>query len=281
LQNILGRFERIPFPIENFIRFFAGLIHVVFEVHVIEAFFYGITFVRVEHQHFSEQVESSRVGVRVNLVPFLLASLGLFTQEFALTFSYNEFFVFLSWGSKNANSSLNLIKIVVAREKGSSAKQFGKNATDRPDIEGLCVMSSVQNDFRSSIPSGNNVFSKSFLNFLFFITSRESEIANFEFATFVKKHIARFKISVDNVGRMEVVSSGEKLVHEVLQVLICQLLSRVNNSVHISFHQFGDNVNIFVPSGCRGLQNINQVNDVLLVKELQQLDFSHDTLGID
>mgnify|MGYP006130753161 CR=1 FL=1 len=76
---------------------------------MIKTFLNRVTFVGVEDKHFSKEVQSSRVGVGVNFVPFLLASLGLFPQEFALTLSYNELFIFSCGCSKNSNSPLNLV----------------------------------------------------------------------------------------------------------------------------------------------------------------------------
>jgi len=51
--------------------------------------------------------------------------------------------------------------------------------------------------------------------------------------------------------------------------------------MHISFHQFSHNVDIFEASRCWRFENINKVYDVLLVKKFEELDFSNNALSID
>ena len=51
--------------------------------------------------------------------------------------------------------------------------------------------------------------------------------------------------------------------------------------MHISLHQFCNDVDIFVASAGWWLGNIYHLDDVLMVKELQQLDLSHNSLSID
>jgi len=79
LKPFLGGLEVVPFPVENARRFFTGLVHVVLEVHVVKALLHRVSLVGVEDQHLSKEVKSGGVGVGVDLVPFLLASLSLLT----------------------------------------------------------------------------------------------------------------------------------------------------------------------------------------------------------
>ena len=70
-------------------------------------------------------------------------------------------------------------------------------------------------------------------------------------------------------------------MHEVLEVLITQFLPRVDNSVHVGLHQFGDDIDVFEAGRSGGLEDIDHVDYVLLVEELEKLDFTDDTLGVD
>ena len=70
-------------------------------------------------------------------------------------------------------------------------------------------------------------------------------------------------------------------MHEVLQVFISQLLSRIDYPVHISFHQLCYNVDVLVAGRCRWLKHINQINDVLLVEEFEEFDLPYYTLRIN
>lgn len=118
-------------------------------------------------------------------------------------------------------------------------------------------MGGVEDDFRGTVPTSDNILGESFLNLLFFVASCKSEITNLELTTFVEQDIAGLQVSVDDVGRVKVVAATQELVHKVLHVLVGKLLSRVNDSVHVSLHQLGDNVNIFIASRGWGLQHIN------------------------
>eukprot|EP00355_Strombidium_rassoulzadegani_P007892 CAMPEP_0168620054 /NCGR_PEP_ID=MMETSP0449_2-20121227/6929_1 /TAXON_ID=1082188 /ORGANISM="Strombidium rassoulzadegani, Strain ras09" /LENGTH=106 /DNA_ID=CAMNT_0008661027 /DNA_START=610 /DNA_END=930 /DNA_ORIENTATION=- len=86
---------------------------------------------------------------------------------------------------------------------------------------------------------------------------------------------------MDDVGAVDVEAASQQLVHEVLAVVVGQVLPRVDHSVHVGFHQVSDDVNVLVASLCRRLLNVYQSDDVLMVEELEELDLSYDSLGVD
>ena len=51
--------------------------------------------------------------------------------------------------------------------------------------------------------------------------------------------------------------------------------------MHVSFHQLCDDVDVLVVSLCGRLGYIKHFDNVFVVKELEQANFSHNTLGID
>lgn len=118
-------------------------------------------------------------------------------------------------------------------------------------------MSSVEDDFRGTVPTGDNVFGESFLNLFLFVTSSKTKITDLELTAFIKEDIAGLQISVNNIGRVQVVAAAQKLMHKVLHVLVGEFLSGVDNSMHISLHKLSDNVNIFIACLSWGLEYIN------------------------
>ena len=56
---------------------------------------------------------------------------------------------------------------------------------------------------------------------------------------------------MDDVGRVHVVAAGENLEHEILQMVVSQVLSGVNDAMHVGLHQLCDDVNVFVAGGRR------------------------------
>jgi hypothetical protein len=50
-------------------------------------------------------------------------------------------------------------------------------------------------------------------------------------------------------------------------MIISEFLTGINNPMHISFHEIGDDVNIFITGGSRGLLDIDKTNYIFMVKE--------------
>ena len=51
-------------------------------------------------------------------------------------------------------------------------------------------------------------------------------------------------------------------------MIIRQILSRVNDSMHIGLHQIRNDIDIFISCWCWGFLNVNEPNNVLVVEEL-------------
>lgn len=73
---------------------------------------------------------------------------------------------------------------------------------------------------------------------------------------------------MDNVRTMDVKATSQKLVHEILTMIISKVLTRVNNSMHIRLHQVCYDVNIL--KSCRSwwFLDINKPDNVFVIKEL-------------
>ena len=64
-----------------------------------------------------------------------------------------------------------------------------------------------------------------------------------------------------------------------MKYCICFLL-RVNDPVQVRFHQVCDYVDVFIACACCRAMHILQGNDVFMVEEAEQFDFSQDALGV-
>ena len=62
---------------------------------------------------------------------------------------------------------------------------------------------------------------------------------------------------MDNIGRVYVQTSSKKLVHEVLTMIVGEVLSGVYDSVHVGLHQLRDDIDVFKARTLRGLLDIN------------------------
>ena len=86
---------------------------------------------------------------------------------------------------------------------------------------------------------------------------------------------------MDDVRGVHVVRADQDLEHEVLHMVVGQVLSGVDDSVHVSLHQISDDIDVFVASLGGWPGYFEKVDDVLVVEEFQKLDLSDDTLGVD
>lgn len=73
---------------------------------------------------------------------------------------------------------------------------------------------------------------------------------------------------MDNVGCVHVVAARQDLEHEVLQVVVGQVLPRVDDAMHIRLHQLSDDVDVLVASLGGRLGNVEDFDDVFVVEEL-------------
>lgn len=66
---------------------------------------------------------------------------------------------------------------------------------------------------------------------------------------------------------MNVEAASQQLIHEILAVIVGEVLSGIDNSMHIGFHEVSNNIDIFIP--CHGwwLLHVDKSNNVLMIKE--------------
>ena len=64
-------------------------------------------------------------------------------------------------------------------------------------------------------------------------------------------------------------------------MIVCKVLSGVNDAVHISFHELCNDVNILEASLRWWFGYIKYLDNILVVKEFEQSNFSHNSLRID
>lgn len=82
-----------------------------------------------------------------------------------------------------------------------------------------------------------------------------------------QQEITGLDVSVDDIGRVHEQQTSENLIDEVLDVVVGQVLSRIDHSVQIGLHQLGYYVNIGVACTGFGFQQVNQPYDVLVLEK--------------
>ena len=69
----------------------------------------------------------------------------------------------------------------------------------------------------------------------------EAKVGNLELAVCVDEQVARFEVTVENVGRVDVLETTEDLVDERLEVSVGQGLARADDSREVALHELCDN----------------------------------------
>lgn len=64
-------------------------------------------------------------------------------------------------------------------------------------------------------------------------------------------------------------------------MIVGQVLSRINDSVHIGLHKISNDVDIFVSSLRWRASNVDKCYDVLMVEKFEKFDFTNDSFGIN
>ena len=102
---------------------------------------------------------------------------------------------------------------------------------------------------------------------------REAEVANLEIACCVQQQVAGLQVTVENIGRVDVLEAPENLIEEVADVVITESLS-LEKFVEVRLHETLDDVDILHGVQGRGPQNVADVDNVFMIEPCQDLYLS-------
>lgn len=126
-----------------------------------ETFFNGIPVIRVEGKHLRKKIKTQARSTRKQRLPVLFGSFGEGFYEVQSLFITDVTDVIVVWCSEDRYDSLNLIQIILSWEKSCPAEKFSKNAANRPYINRFRIFRGVEDDFRRSVPSSDDIPNKS------------------------------------------------------------------------------------------------------------------------
>jgi hypothetical protein len=105
---------------------------------------------------------------------------------------------------------------------------------------GFGIALEAQHDFRGTIPSCGDIF-RHVSSILFGIhgkATRQPKVADLQLTVRIDKQIAGLQISVEDIGRVDVLQATKNLVDEGLEMGIRQRLPRTDDCRQITFHKF-------------------------------------------
>ena len=108
---------------------------------------------------------------------------------------------------------------------------------------------------------------------------REAKVANLEVACCVQQQVAGLQVTVENIGRVDVLESPENLIKKVADVVITESLG-LEQLVEVSLHQALDNVDITQTVDVDWTEDIAYVYDIFVLKPVQDLDLPEGSLAV-
>ncbi|KAG5458717.1 MAG: hypothetical protein BJ554DRAFT_1008, partial [Olpidium bornovanus] len=135
-----------------------------------------------------------------------------------------------------------LVVVVPPREQGLPAEHLGEDAPDAPDVDRLGVLLERQHDLRCAVPPRGDVLGHEVVRPVALVgagAAGEAEVADLKVAVGVQQQIAGFQVAVQHVGGMHELQRAERLVDEVLAVVVRQLL-RADDAVQVRLHKLLD-----------------------------------------
>lgn len=144
----------------------------------------------------------------------------------------------------------------------------------------LSVAFTVEHNLRCSVPSRGDVLGEEAGVIVVRVgDSSQPKVADLQVTGGVQQQIARFQVSVQYIGGVNVLQAAEDLVEEVADVVIAQLL-RLQQLVQVRLHEALHNVDVLHAADVGGANNVANVNDVLVLETGQDFNLSQCSLTV-
>ena len=127
-------------------------------------------------------------------------------------------------------------------------------------IDGLCVLLEGEHDLWRAVPAGGDILGHEArlapVRLGRLGRAREAEVADLEVAVGVKEQIGRLEITVNHISRVERLDRAQRLVGEVLDVVVRESLG-TDHPVQVRLHQLLDKVHLFEVGQRTRLDNVH------------------------
>ncbi len=73
---------------------------------------------------------------------------------------------------------------------------------------------------------------------------------------------------MDDVGWVHEEESSEDLIDEILDVVVAEFLSGIDDPMQIGFHEVSDDVDVIIVGACFWAKDVEQSDDVVVLEKL-------------
>ena len=116
----------------------------------------------------------------------------------------DELEVALAWRAENPRDQVELMHVVLSGKEGLPSEKLGKDAADRPDVNGGGVLRARQQELRRPVPPRDDVLGHVLL---LGVGPREPKVADLQVAVRVQEQVAWLEVSVKDVRAVNVLES--------------------------------------------------------------------------
>ncbi|KAG5462802.1 MAG: hypothetical protein BJ554DRAFT_3486, partial [Olpidium bornovanus] len=176
-------------------------------------------------------------------------------------------------GAEGVQDEGQLVVVVPAGKQRPPAEHLREDAPDGPHVDCLGVLLERQHDLRGAVPAGGDVLGHEAGGRRVGAAraARQPQVADLEVAVGVEQQVARLQVPVQDVRRVHVLQRPQRLVHEVLAVVVGQGL-RADHPVQVGLHELLYDVDLPERSVVLRLRHVQDGNDVLVVEVLEEFD---------
>mmetsp|Transcript_20246 Transcript_20246/g.41378 ORF Transcript_20246/g.41378 Transcript_20246/m.41378 type:complete len:239 (-) Transcript_20246:447-1163(-) len=187
----------------------------------------------VEDEHGGEQVQALRRGRREDIAPRPARLGGQRAQEVDSLGVGDGREVLLGGRPQHVDDQPQLVQVVTPGEERLAPDHLCEDATDSPHVDGRRVVLVLHEQLRCSVPACHHVFCEAHVLGLHVGVDRprQSKVTDLQVAILVDEQVARLKVAVEHMCRMECMHASQDLIEKVLKVLVGERLLAVDDIV--------------------------------------------------
>lgn len=164
-------------------------------VRVLQSFSDTNPFGGIKDEHLLQQINGKRMCLRVHTGEGYARSVWKGLDILAGLWVVNELNVSFTHGAENVDYELELIEALSSWKYWLAAKKLSKDAANRPDIYGGSVIVAAEQQLRSPIPPGHDIFSHKLAFSV--VCASQTKVADLQIAVCINQEVPWFQVSME------------------------------------------------------------------------------------
>ena len=180
--------------------------------------------------------------------------------------------------AEHLQDEVELLDVVTSWEERFATEELAKDAANGPDVDGGAVHLLADEKLGGTVPAGDDVLG---LEAKFAIFAGEAEVADFEVAVGIEEEVGGLEVAMEHMGGVDILEATKGLVDEVLDVVVGELLGRLDDLVEVSVHELVHEVEVGKGGVGFGTHDVEEADEVLVAEVPQELHLAKGATGVD